>query len=148
VVVNVGRGCDAGVLVWWNFGSAALLLVPVVNPADEWRDQSHAGFGARNRLGEAEEQGQVAVDALPLQALGGANPFPRAGQLDENAVTADAFLLIKRDELKGLGDAALGIEAQASGNFGGYAAGDHLQNLAPEQDKEPVDKLPGDFLDA
>ena len=133
VVVNAGHGCDAGVLVGWNFRAAVLLLVPVVDTADEWRDQSHSRFGARNRLGEAEEQSQVAVDAFFLQPLGGADALPGAGDLDQNALTADAFRLVQRDEFTGLGDGALGIEAQARGDFGGYAAGNHLQNLAPEQ---------------
>ena len=73
-------------------------------------------------------------------------PSQVLASLDQNALTADAFRLIQRNELTGLGDAALGIEAQTSGNFGGYAAGNHLQNLASEQHEEPIDKLLGHFL--
>ena len=105
VVVNAGYGCDAGVLVGWNLRAAMLLFVPIVNTADEGRDQSHSRFGARNRLGEAEEQSQIAVDAFSFQPLGGANALPSAGDLDQDALTAYAFCLIQRDQLTGLGDA-------------------------------------------
>ena len=80
VVVNAGHGCDAGVLVGWNLRAAVLLFVPVVNTADEGRDQSHSRFGARDRLGEAEEQSQIAVDAFFFEPLGGADAFPGAGE--------------------------------------------------------------------
>ena len=123
-----------------------LLFVPVVNTADEGRNQSHSRFGARDGLGEAEEQSQIAVNAFSFEPLGGANALPGAGELDENALTADAFRLIQRDEFTGLGDAALGIEAQARGYFGGYAPRNHLQNLASEQHEEAIDKLLGHFL--
>ena len=58
--------------------AAALLLVIVVDAADERRDQRHAGFGARHRLRETEQQRQVAVNAFAFELGGGANALPRA----------------------------------------------------------------------
>ena len=77
VVVNAGYGRDAGVLVGWNLRAAVLLFVPIVNTADEGRDQSHSRFGARNRLGEAEEQSQIAVDAFSSPAARRRGCLPR-----------------------------------------------------------------------
>ena len=71
---------------------AGVLLVPVEDAADEGRDERDAGVGGGDGLMEAEEQRQVAVDAFLLQDLGGADAFPRGGDLDEDAVAADAFL--------------------------------------------------------
>ena len=65
---------------------ALRLLVPVVDAADERRDQRHAGLGAGHGLGEAEQQRQVAVDAFALEPLGGADAFPGAGDLDQDAL--------------------------------------------------------------
>ena len=45
-------------------GPAAGLDVPVEDAADERRDQERLGVGAGDRLGEREDQRQVAVDAL------------------------------------------------------------------------------------
>ena len=137
---------DAGILVGWNLRAAVLFLVPIVNAADERRNQSHSGFGARDRLGEAEEQCQIAVDSFLLQPLGRPDALPGAGDLDQNALAADAFLLIQRDELAGLGDGALSIEAQAGGDFGGNAAGNHFQNFASEQHEKAIDELFGHLL--
>src|ERR1017187_7534970 len=86
------------------------------------------------------------MNAFSFELLGGANALPGAGELDENALRADASRLVKRDEFTALGDAAFGIEAQARGYFGGYAPRSHVQNLASEQHEEAIDKLLGHFL--
>ena len=75
---------------------ARVLLVPVENAADEGRDERDARFGAGDRLVQAEEQRQVAVDAFLLEHLGGADAFPGGGDLDQDAVAADAGLVILR----------------------------------------------------
>src|SRR5581483_10032697 len=91
VVVNTNNRGDTRILIRWNLRAAVLLLVPVINTADEGGNQSHSRFGARNCLGEAEEQGQVAVNAFSLQPLGRADAFPGVGDLDQNPRPAYAF---------------------------------------------------------
>ena len=81
--------CTPGSSAVGNVG-AALLLVIVVDAADERRDQRHAGFGAGHRLREAEEQRQVAVDALAFELLGGADALPGAADLDQDPLAANA----------------------------------------------------------
>ena len=46
----------------------------------------HAGLGAGHGLGEAEQQGEVAVDAFLLEHLGGLDAFPGGGDLDQDAL--------------------------------------------------------------
>src|SRR5262249_37823475 len=102
VVVNPGDRNDPRVFVSGDV-AAALLLVPVVDAADERRDQRHPRLGAGHGLGEAEEERQVAVDALALELFGGANAFPGAGELDEDAFPADPRPLIHAGQLARLG---------------------------------------------
>ena len=71
-------------------GPAAGLDVPVEDAADEGRDQERAGVGGGRRLDEREQQREVAVDALALQHLGGADALPGRGELDQDALAADA----------------------------------------------------------
>ena len=89
VVVDPRHRLHARIVVGGNLG-AALLLVVVVDAADERRDQRHARLGARHGLREAEEQRQVAVNPLALELRGGANALPRAADLDQDALAADA----------------------------------------------------------
>ena len=77
-------------------GGAGALLVPVVDAADEGRDQLHAGVAAGHGLREAEQQRQVAVDAFAFQHLGGADAFPGGGDLDQHALAADARGFVQR----------------------------------------------------
>ena len=74
---------------------AAFLLVVVVDAADERRNQRHARFGARHGLRKAEQQRHVAVNALALELTGGADAFPRAADLDQDALAGDARLARK-----------------------------------------------------
>ena len=84
---------------------------PVQNPADKRRYERDPSLGARHSLGEGEEQRQVAMDAvLLLQLPRGLDAFPRGGQLDQDTLLADAFLLEHGDELPGFSDAGLLVE--------------------------------------
>ena len=65
---------------------AGRLLVPVEDAADEGRDERHLRLGAGDRLVQAEEQREVAVDALLLEDLGGADAFPGRRELDQDAL--------------------------------------------------------------
>ena len=80
------------------------LLVPVVDAADERRDQLDLGVGAGDGLGEREEQGEIAADAFLFELSGGLDAFPGGGHLHENAFLGDAGSLIESDELAGFGD--------------------------------------------
>ena len=100
------------------YGPAARLHVPVENAADEGRDQEDAGLGAGHGLGSAEQQREVAVDALVLEHLGGADAFPGRGDLDQDALAADAALLVGGDDRAGLGDRRLGVEGEVGIDLG------------------------------
>jgi len=90
VIENMLHALDARVLLRRKVllhGS----LVPVEDAADKGRDEKGTGLGARDGLHEREHQRQVAVDAvLRLQDVRGLDPFPRRGDLDEDALFADA----------------------------------------------------------
>jgi hypothetical protein len=52
-------------------------LVPVEDTTDERRDQESTGLGGTDSLGQGEEEGQVAVDAvLGLEDLGSLDALP------------------------------------------------------------------------
>jgi hypothetical protein len=79
---------------------AGVFLVPVEDAADEGRNEGDAGLGRRDGLVQAEEQRQVAVDAFLLQDFGGADALPGGGDLDEDAVAADAGLVVLRNDAR------------------------------------------------
>ena len=112
VVEDLGHRDHARILGPGVAGPAAALFVPVQDAPHKRGDQGDPGLSTGHRLGEAEQQGQVAVDALPLKLGGGANPLPGGGHLDQHPVVADTRLVIETDELAGLGDRGLGIEAE------------------------------------
>src|SRR5208282_4096234 len=141
VVVDARDGGDSRILVGRNFRAAVLLLVPIVDAADERRNQSHSRFSARYSLGEAEEQRQVAVDAFLLQEFSRPNAFPCARNLDQDPFPRHALLFVERDELAPLGNRSGGIEAQAGRDLRRDAARDYLENFGPEQDEKLVDEL-------
>ncbi|MNE16420.1 hypothetical protein D3C80_1093630 [compost metagenome] len=107
---------------------ASALLVPVVDPAHERRNQEYPGIGTRLGLGEGEQQGQVGLDAFFFQHLGGADAFPGRGQLDQHPVTADTGLVVQRDQLPGLGQQRRLVEGQAGVDLGGDTPRNHLEN--------------------
>src|SRR5260370_35324261 len=54
VIVDASDGRNAGVLVRRNLSASVLLLIPIVNTADERRNQGYSGFCARHAFGKAE----------------------------------------------------------------------------------------------
>ncbi len=137
VVVDLGDGLDAGI-----FGGGVVLagafFVPVEDATDKRGDQFDAAFGAGDGLGEAEEEGQVAVDAFFLQDFGGFDAFPGGGDFDEDALAGDAGLFVHADEVAGFVDVGLGVEGEAGVDFGGDAAGDDFEDFEAEGDDEAV----------
>ena len=66
-----GRGAY---VPWVRIG--VVPLMPVEDAAREGADQPRARLSARHRLHEAEDESEVAGDALRLQLLGGHDAFP------------------------------------------------------------------------
>jgi hypothetical protein len=102
VVVEDGLdGLDAGVL-----GGGVLLLVgglvPVEDAADEGGDEEGAGLGGGDGLDLGEHEGQVGVDGVvALEDLGGLDALPGGGDLDEDALLADALGLVELGGISG-----------------------------------------------
>ena len=115
------------------------LLVPVVDTADERRDQLDLGVGAGDGLGERKEQGEITTDAFLFEFGGGLDAFPGGGHLHEDAFLGDAGGLIEGDQFAGLGDGGGLVEGEASVDFGGDASWDNLEDFGAEGDEERVD---------
>ena len=113
---------------------ARVFLVPVENAAHEGRDERDAGLGRRNGLVQAEEQREVAVDAFLLKDFSGADAFPGRGDLDEDAVAANAGVVVLLNDGAALSDGGLGVVGEAGIDFGGDAAGNDGQDLLAEGD--------------
>ncbi len=130
---------NPGIVLERNVVDLARLLVPVVDAADEGRDERDAGLGAGDGLGEGKQQGQVAVDALFLEPLGGADALPGAGDLDQDALRANPGLGVEGDQLFGLDHGRLGVEGKSGVDLGRYPPGDVFKDFAPEADEKLVD---------
>jgi hypothetical protein len=71
-------------------------LVPVKDAADEGRDEESASLSGGDGLDEREHESEVGVDSvLGLEDLGGLDTFPCGCDLDENALLANALLLVQ-----------------------------------------------------
>ena len=138
VVPDAGDRLHAGVVLRGGGFFATVGEVPVEDAPDERRDEEHPGVGAGHRLGEGEQQGQVGLDALAFQNLGGADSFPGGGDLDQQAVGADAGIGVQLHQPPRLGDGGLGIEAQPRVDLGGDAAGDEPEDFAADRHREAV----------
>ena len=98
--------------------------------ADEGRDESDARLCAGNSLREAEEKGEVAVDAVvTLELARSLDTLPSRSDLDEDALLLDADGLVERDELLGLGLGRRLVVREARIDLGGDTAGNDLQDL-------------------
>ena len=118
---------------------ARRFLVPVVDAADEGRNQLRARFGAGDGLRQREQQGHVAADAFLFQDGGGADAFPGGGDLDQHALAGNAGVRIQGDQVAALGDCTFRVERQAGIDFGRDAAGDDLQDFLAKRDQQAVD---------
>lgn len=70
-------------------------LVPIEDTADEGGDEEGTGLGGGDGLDKGEHEGQVAVDTLLLQDLGGLDPFPSRSYLDQDTGLIDANGLVE-----------------------------------------------------
>jgi hypothetical protein len=119
---------------------AVALPVPVVDPAHERRDQRDAGVGAGDRLREAEQQREVAVDAVALEPLGRADAFPGGCDLDQHPVARDPRRLVQLDDAPAAGDGRVGIERRPRVDLGRYPARHDREDLGTEAHQQPVDQ--------
>eukprot|EP00754_Rhynchopus_humris_P018783 Rhum_TRINITY_DN14614_c20_g1::Rhum_TRINITY_DN14614_c20_g1_i1::g.104443::m.104443 len=134
VVVDLRHALDTRVVQAREVLRRLRRLVPVEDASHERRDQRHARLRARHRLREGEEQRQVAVDALGLELPAGLDALPRGRELDEHAVLRHAGLLVQRDDLARLGDAAVLVEGQAGVHLRRHTLRHVLQDLQAEVD--------------
>ena len=65
--------------------------------------------------------------------LGSLDAFPGGSEFDEDTILADAGLLVDRDDLAGLLDAALLVEGETSVDLRGHAARDNLEDFLAEE---------------
>ena len=72
--------------------------------------------------------------------------LPGGGDLDEDALAADAGLVVLRDDLACLRDGLAGVVGEAGVYLGGDAAGDDGEDLASEGDGEGLEGEGGDGL--
>lgn len=115
------------------------LLEPVENAADEGANERDTSLGAGNGLAEAEEEGEVAVDAVLLLELPSSlDTVPGRGNLDKDALLLDALLLVELDEVLGLGLGGLLVKREGSVDLGRDTARDDLEDLDTELDEEAV----------
>jgi hypothetical protein len=96
-------------------------------------------FGAGNGLRQREQQRQIAVDAFLFQRLGGADAFPRGGDLDQDALAIDAGRFVQGDQFTALGDIGLRVERQGGIDFSRDAPWNDLQDFHAKRDQEFVD---------
>ncbi len=83
--------------------------------ANEGRDESDTRLGSSNSLSEAEEKGEVGVDAvIALELARGLNTLPSRRDLDKDALLLHANRLVESDELLGLLLGTLLVEGETS----------------------------------
>ena len=112
--------------------------MPVEDAADEGRDQEDAGLGAGDGLREREQQRQVAVDAFVLQQLGGADAFPGRGDLDQDALAADAGSVVELRSAGAPWRSSPRCRRRVGIDFGRDAAGHDLEDFAADRHRQPV----------
>jgi hypothetical protein len=108
----------------------------MTHSADERRNQSNASLRTCNGLGEAEEKGEIAVDAfVALQLARSLDTFPGRRNLDEHTLPLDSDGLVKPNKFFGLGLGSLLVKGETGINFSGNTAGDDGKDLFAEFDE-------------
>ena len=72
------------------------------------------------------------MDPFFFQHFSRLDALPGGRDLDQNAVIADASVVIQTNELATLLDRGVGVVAQACIDFGGHPAGDNLEDFLTE----------------
>ena len=87
--------------------------MPVINSADEGRNQLHVGLPASNCLANRKQQRKVGVNAALLQLLSCLNAFPRCREFDQYTVNMNALGLVELDNSLATRKRRVGIKTQA-----------------------------------
>mmetsp|Transcript_39524 Transcript_39524/g.112077 ORF Transcript_39524/g.112077 Transcript_39524/m.112077 type:complete len:366 (-) Transcript_39524:271-1368(-) len=138
VLVDAPHAEHAGVLIGL-VGAVIGRLMPVHDAAHKGGNEGRTSVSSCHGLGHGEHECHVGVDALLLQLLAGLDSLPGGGDLDVDAVQADALGGVHVHELVGLVERGLGVEAKMGVAFGRHAAGDDLHHLRAECDGQLVD---------
>ena len=96
VVVDARDGGNSRILVGRNLRATLRFPIPIINAADERGDQRHTSFSARHSLRKAEQERQIAVDAVFLENFGAPYALPGAGYLDQHAFAPYTLLFDQR----------------------------------------------------
>ena len=86
------------------------------------------------------------MNTFLLQHFGGADAFPRGGDLDEYVIAAYLGLVVLRDNAAGLRDGGFGVVGKASVDFSGDAARNDGEDFFAECDGEVLESEVGDVL--
>jgi hypothetical protein len=90
-------------------------------------------------LGEAEQEGQVAVQPLALQDLRRSDAFPCRGDLEEDpGARVDAGGLVELHQRRSAFECGFGVERKPRIDLGRDPSGNDLQDLRAEVDGELV----------
>ena len=133
-----GDGEHAGVFRTGIALATGVLFVPIQDAAHKGGDEGHPGFGTGHGLHQAEQQGEVAVDAFLFQHLRRLDPFPRGGNFDQHPLPAEAGCFIAPNDLTGLADGGLRVVTETGIHLGGHPTGHHLEDFFPEADAQLV----------
>ena len=76
-----------------------------------------------------------------MQHLGGTNPLPGGGNLDQDALAADSGLLVETDEITGFIKGSGSIKGETGIDLGADAARYDFQNLQSKEDQRIIDDL-------
>ncbi|CCK05286.1 hypothetical protein BN128_3315 [Cronobacter sakazakii 696] len=129
VLVDFRHRHHARIFLRRVFFLVGVRFVPVEDTAHKRGDQIHARFSTGTRLREGEQQRQVTVDAFFFQLLRRADALPGGSQFDQDAIVADAGVVVEFDQALGFGDAAFGVIGQTRVHFGRDTARDKLQDF-------------------
>jgi hypothetical protein len=110
-----------------------MLAVPIADPPDGGRDKKRTRLGRGDGLRGGEYQRDVAIDALGLKLAHGLDPFPRRGDLDEDAVLRNVQSAQLVDRKTRLADSGPPIEGQRRAGLDGNPAGNQLCHLSRQQ---------------
>lgn len=85
-----------------------------------------------------EDEGHVALDFIFEQRLAGLDALPGGGDLDEDAIGADACLFVEGDQSFGSLDCFIFVEGQPCIHLRGHESLDLLEDLHTERDTQVV----------
>jgi hypothetical protein len=138
VVEDAGDRDHTGIFRSRESSDTLVLFVPVHDATNKGRNQSASRLGASDGLRHGENQSQVTGDSLFFKNLSGLDSLPSGGNLDEDAGLVDTDLLVKLNDLAGLGKGGLGIERETGVDLSRDVSGNDLGDLNTKVDSDLV----------